>query len=129
MACCKVRNIHLLVTEIVDNIKYHSSKRMDVRTDLNGITFQICKDPPSPEVEVLADSQTHWLKNRNNMGDQPQVRTDQDVLNEGGCKWRGKVYENSALWHPSVLPYGEINCVSCKCKVKFQNATLNLCNV
>ena len=25
---------------------------------------------------------------------------------------------NGAIWNPSVLPYGEINCVTCKCKVQ-----------
>ena len=24
--------------------------------------------------------------------------------------------ENGATWHPSVLPYGQINCVLCNCK-------------
>ena len=71
--------------------------------------MQICKDPPPPKQEP---SIVHAQR------DPPQVRTDQDILNEGGCKIRGAVYENGAIWNPSVLPYGEINCVTCKCKVK-----------
>ena len=71
--------------------------------------MQICKDPPPPKQQP---SIVHAQR------DPPQVRTDQDILNEGGCKIRGAVYENGAIWNPSVLPYGEINCVTCKCKVQ-----------
>ncbi len=45
-------------------------------------------------------------------------RTDADVLADGGCDWRGDVYENGDTWHPRVLPYGEVKCVECKCKVR-----------
>ena len=48
------------------------------------------------------------------------MRTEQDILDEGGCRVRGIVHENGAVWNPSVLPYGEINCVTCKCKVLYQ---------
>ena len=44
-------------------------------------------------------------------------KTDEEVLEEGGCDWRGKVYGNGATWKPRVLPYGEMKCVECKCKV------------
>ena len=70
---------------------------------------QICKDPPPPKPEEVVE--------HNKLNDRPQIRTEEDVLNAGGCRVRGAVYENGAVWHPSVLPYGEINCVTCKCKV------------
>ena len=44
-------------------------------------------------------------------------KTDEEILDEGGCDWRGKVYGNGATWKPRVLPYGEMKCVECKCKV------------
>ena len=43
-------------------------------------------------------------------------RTKEDVPSDGGCKWKGEVLENGAVWHPNVLPYGQINCVICNCK-------------
>jgi hypothetical protein len=46
------------------------------------------------------------------------ARTDAEVLAAGGCDWRGDVHENGATWNPRVLPYGEMNCVDCKCKVR-----------
>jgi hypothetical protein len=49
----------------------------------------------------------------------PEERTDQDVLDQGGCKWRDEVVENGKIWSPRVLPYGEVKCVTCACKVIF----------
>ena len=74
---------------------------------------QICKDPPPPKPEEVVE--------HNKLNDRPQIRTEEDVLIAGGCRVRGAVYENGAVWHPSVLPYGEINCVTCKCKVSIAN--------
>ena len=41
----------------------------------------------------------------------------QDVLDSGGCIWRDEVRVNGAVWHPRVLPYGQVSCVACYCKV------------
>jgi len=41
----------------------------------------------------------------------------QDVLESGGCVWRDEVRVNGAVWHPRVLPYGQVSCVACYCKV------------
>jgi hypothetical protein len=75
--------------------------------------LQICKDPPPPKPEPIVVLNP-------NLNDPPQVRTEQDILDEGGCRVRGNVHDNGAVWNPSVLPYGEINCVTCKCKVVYQ---------
>ena len=40
-----------------------------------------------------------------------------DVLDSGGCIWRDEVRVNGAVWHPRVLPYGQVSCVACYCKV------------
>ena len=53
------------------------------------------------------------------MQDQASARTDGEVLEEGGCEWRGEVHENGAVWHPRVLPYAGVKCVECKCKVQY----------
>ena len=58
----------------------------------------------------------------------PEERTDEDVLNDGGCKWRSEAIENGHTWSPRVLPFGEANCVTCTCKVRssYYNYILNL---
>jgi chordin len=43
--------------------------------------------------------------------------TEEDVLNDGGCRFRDEVFENGALWHPRVEPHGEMKCINCRCKV------------
>ena len=43
-------------------------------------------------------------------------KTDDEILEEGGCKWKDEVIENGLTWNPRVLPYGEVQCVSCTCK-------------
>ena len=48
----------------------------------------------------------------------PEERTEEDVLNDGGCKWRSEAIENGHTWSPRVLPFGEANCVTCTCKVR-----------
>ena len=54
----------------------------------------------------------------------PEERTNQNVLEAGGCSWRDDVVENGYTWNPRVLPYGEVQCVSCACKVNFLNYLL-----
>lgn len=76
---------------------------------------QVCTAPPPTPAKpkALLDAEMGGR-----LGDMGRVRTDQDILAEGGCTWREEVRENGAIWHPSVLPYGEISCVTCKCKVE-----------
>ena len=112
LACCKVLTLFNHTQDICNDekcsnvIKQHSV----LKTCTVFGSVQICKDPPpTPETDV---------QDPNNLADRPQIRTDEDVLNAGGCKWREQVLENGARWNPSVLPYGEISCVSCKCKVQ-----------
>ena len=78
------------------------------------LTFQVCK-----EVEVLASDNSSLAFNSDpsRPHDMASEKTDEEVLDEGGCDWRGKVYGNGATWKPRVLPYGEMKCVECKCKV------------
>ena len=47
----------------------------------------------------------------------PEVKTDQNILEAGGCSWRDEVVDNGYTWNPRVLPFGEVQCVSCTCKV------------
>ena len=37
-----------------------------------------------------------------------------------GCSFQGKIYTNGESWHPRVLPFGVMNCVTCECKVSAQ---------
>ena len=54
----------------------------------------------------------------NKMQDQAVARTGRDILEAGGCKLKGRYHENGADWHPNVLPWGEMKCITCYCKVK-----------
>ena len=49
----------------------------------------------------------------------PEERTDEEILQQGGCQWRGEAIENGHTWSPRVLPFGEVNCVTCTCKVSY----------
>ena len=50
----------------------------------------------------------------------PEVTNPKEaILEAGGCKWRNEAVENGKRWNPRVLPYGEVQCVSCTCKVIF----------
>ena len=48
----------------------------------------------------------------------PEEETSNDLLDEGGCQWRDEVVGNGHTWNPRVLPYGEVQCVTCTCKVR-----------
>ena len=78
------------------------------------ISFQVCK-----EIEVVAsdNSSLAFSGDPSRPHDMASEKTDEEILDEGGCDWRGKVYGNGATWKPRVLPYGEMKCVECKCKV------------
>ncbi|CAB4057349.1 CHRD [Lepeophtheirus salmonis] len=41
---------------------------------------------------------------------------EREISIKGGCVWRNNFYNNGDVWHPSVLPFGEMKCVNCKCK-------------
>ena len=49
------------------------------------------------------------------------ARTGLDILSSGGCKWKGEYHENGNTWHPTVLPWGEMKCITCNCKVQKNN--------
>ncbi|KAK7071801.1 hypothetical protein SK128_020608, partial [Halocaridina rubra] len=41
----------------------------------------------------------------------------QNVLDRGGCVYRSSiVVENGKEWHPRINSFGELNCVTCRCK-------------
>lgn len=44
------------------------------------------------------------------------VRSNEDILNQGGCKAVNKVYENGQEWHPILASHGEQKCITCRCK-------------
>lgn len=45
-----------------------------------------------------------------------QQLKNHEILQSGGCRFRGTIYSNGDEWNPTVQPYGEIKCVKCKCK-------------
>ena len=54
------------------------------------------------------------------------ARTKADVIDEGGCSVKENVYENGESWHPTVLPQGKMECVTCQCKVCVQYMYRNI---
>lgn len=56
------------------------------------------------------------------MGDQGSssgtLRSPQAILENGGCKYNGNVYENGQDFHPILASHGEQKCVKCTCKVR-----------
>ena len=51
------------------------------------------------------------------LNDEGVERSEHDILASGGCAWKGNYHENGEAWHPHVMPWGEMKCVTCSCKV------------
>ena len=75
--------------------------------------LQICTPTTTPDPTQVAEEQI--LKAPQTM---PEEETSNDLLDEGGCQWRDEVVGNGHTWNPRVLPYGEVQCVTCTCKVR-----------
>ena len=52
------------------------------------------------------------------LNDMGVARSGLDILASGGCSWKGDYHENGESWHPTVMPWGEMKCVTCECKVR-----------
>ena len=73
-----------------------------------------CKSCRVPDASSAADL-VHLDPDK--QGDMAVARTGLDILASGGCKWKGDYHENGDSWHPTVLPWGQMNCITCLCKV------------
>ena len=51
------------------------------------------------------------------LNDMGVERSGLDILTSGGCAWKGNYHENGDSWHPHVMPWGQMKCVTCSCKV------------
>ena len=79
-----------------------------------------------PQKQTLVDKPVKVVKappvlqvDTQNLNDRPGLaRSGLDILASGGCAWKGRHYENGESWHPHVMPWGEMKCVSCACKVR-----------
>ena len=67
--------------------------------------------PSAPQLEPVITHDGNVLK------DMARERSGLDILASGGCAWKGNYHENGAAWHPHVMPWGEMKCVTCSCKV------------
>ena len=63
------------------------------------------------------------------LNDMGLARSGLDILASGGCAWKGDYHENGAAWHPHVMPWGEMKCISCACKVTGNCVSGNSLNV
>ena len=59
--------------------------------------------------------------NGQKLNDMGRERSGLDILASGGCAWKGNYHENGESWHPHVMPWGEMKCVTCSCKVMSKN--------
>ena len=76
---------------------------------------KVCPGPsPGPSAHPLEPVITH---DGNVLKDMARERSGLDILASGGCAWKGNYHENGAAWHPHVMPWGEMKCVTCSCKV------------
>ena len=75
---------------------------------------KVCRDPEPGAADEDEDLVPVDPKQQR---DQGVARTGLDILASGGCKWKGDYHENGDTWHPTVLPWGEMKCISCTCKV------------
>ena len=74
---------------------------------------KVCGTPtPKPDDEDLVPVDPTRQR------DMGVARTGLDILSSGGCKWKGEYHENGNTWHPTVLPWGEMKCITCNCKVE-----------
>ncbi|KAL0268044.1 UNVERIFIED_CONTAM: hypothetical protein PYX00_010127 [Menopon gallinae] len=82
------------------------SEKEAVRMDKNSC----CKQCPVPEVGYAKDQSVSVQK-------LPRKKTDQEILQEGGCIHLGKgPYENNTEWSHKIESVGVIPCVKCRCK-------------
>ena len=80
-----------------------------------------CKVCPEKDQTTSSSSKTNSLikADPNKLNDMAMARTGLDILASGGCSWKGLYHENGESWHPTVMPWGEMKCVTCECKVSF----------
>jgi len=77
-----------------------------------------CKVCPKRDETSNSVSKAHPVlkSDPHKLNDMAMARTGLDILASGGCSWKGLYHENGESWHPTVMPWGEMKCVSCECK-------------
>ena len=83
-----------------------------------------CKVCPVRPVETDEDDSDKYpvITNTDSekLNDEGVERSEHDILTSGGCAWKGNYHENGESWHPHVMPWGEMKCVTCSCKVSIE---------
>lgn len=59
-------------------------------------------------------------------GAHPQLGDPMQADGPRGCRFAGQWFPESQSWHPSVPPFGEMSCITCRCGVSGERA---LCEV
>jgi len=88
-----------------------------------------CKVCPTPVSSLPRDKSPESLEresedqypvitghNGQKLNDMGRERSGLDILASGGCAWKGNYHENGESWHPQVMPWGVMKCVTCSCK-------------
>lgn len=50
-------------------------------------------------------------------GAYPQLGDPMQADGPRGCRFAGQWFPESQSWHPSVPPFGEMSCITCRCGV------------
>ncbi|EPY82355.1 chordin [Camelus ferus] len=54
-------------------------------------------------------------------GAQPQLGDPMQADGPRGCRFAGQWFPESQSWHPSVPPFGEMSCITCRCGKNLQD--------
>merc|ERR1719189_704284 len=68
---------------------------------------KVCPDQTTPAPTIAPEAGVR--------GDEA-VAGPRELLDRGGCLWKGSTHRNGDSWHPTVVPWGEMVCVDCTCK-------------
>ena len=85
------------------------------------LELTMAETPESPERESEDQYPVITGHNGQKLNDMGRERSGLDILASGGCAWKGNYHENGDTWHPHVMPWGEMKCVTCSCKVMSKN--------
>ena len=79
---------------------------------------KVCPQKPKKVDKQVKTSSPVLQVDSQKLNDMGRVRSGLDILASGGCAVKGEYHENGESWHPTVMPWGEMKCVSCACKVR-----------
>ncbi|XP_065366073.1 dorsal-ventral patterning protein Sog [Calliphora vicina] len=87
-----------------------------------------CKVCPEGKISSRSSSNNNPNVLQDQASSKPNVRSTDDILQQGGCKVVNKIYENGQEWHPILASHGEQKCIKCRCKDSKVNCDRKRCS-